>query len=140
MIEVSDLFDEYHRRVNEAWQSGGFRNHSGHQSTEYGGAYFFDVDIMLETIYFFPACALRLFEEAGNLVDPRDVRGRLVIADPAGHPLDGEAARYHSSGFDWGLNSDESVSRSIVCGDLSQRERQSVRIFIRPEGKQKSEK
>jgi hypothetical protein len=130
MIEVSDAFDEYHRLVNEAWLKGGYRNTPFHKSPQYDGLPFFDVDGLLQEIYFYCACAQRLFEQTGVLVRPEIIPAHISVTDPAGALLSGNASRYHSSAFDWGSNSDESVRNGVVCGDLTPRDRAEVRLWV----------
>lgn len=130
-IDVSDLFDAFHRVAALLWHEFG-RAAAGDEDEE--SVPFDELLDQLEVDVFLPACARRLREESGANVDPDDVAARLALFGREGQ-LAGAAGRYHSHAF-YPETLEGDVPNAVLAADLMPRRRSDVRVCLvseRPE-------
>ena len=127
-IEVTDLYDAFHQLADLVWTRFHFRRHRADEPEV--GPPFGELVDQIQVDLFFPACARRVVAETGLELDPDAVGEAIVLTDPDGRPLDGDAARYHAHGFDLGEPYEERIENLVVSADLNARERASVRLFV----------
>jgi len=125
MVDVTDLFDAFHRVAAALWREFGASLAEAGEA-EIG---FDELVDQLEVDLFLPACARRLSEVTGEYVDPDYVAPRMRLADAAGAPFAGAAGVYHSHAFHPpGLEGD--VPAAILTADLMTVPREGIRLLV----------
>lgn len=124
-IDVSDLFDAFHRVAALLWTEFG-RAAAADEDEE--SVPFDEILDQLEVDVFLPACARRLREENGASVDPDDVASQLALFGSQGQ-LPGAAGRYHSHAF-YPETLEGDVPNAVLAADLMPRLRSDVRLCL----------
>ncbi|HSJ13455.1 MAG TPA: hypothetical protein VK939_03515 [Longimicrobiales bacterium] len=123
-IDVSDLFDAFHRVAACVWREFG-RDADGDQD----GVSFDELIDQLEVDMFLPACARRARETLGIRVDPDEIGAHIALVDASGSAVSGGAGRYHSHAFH-PLDPRGEVPDDVLAGNLLPRSRREVALLL----------
>jgi hypothetical protein len=124
-IEVSDLFDSFHEVAVLIWQRFLFRGGVPSDQPHFDG-----VTRAIEVDVFFAACSRRVAEATGVTIAHENLDEFLRLHDGDGKVLEGIAAEYHTCGFDWGSPDSDTITNQVLGGDLRERSRADVRLFV----------
>lgn len=124
-VDVSDLFDGFHRLVSELWESFGRESAADEEGA---GVPFDEVVDQLEVDVFLPACARRLRERLGLEVEPEEVTRHVRLVGSDG-PIPGAPGRYHSHAFH-PESIEGDVTNAVLAADLMPRTRADVRLVL----------
>lgn len=128
MIDVTDLFDAFHRVAATLWRE--FGNELAVLEEEDGVGFDVVVD-GLEMDLFLPACARRLREATGEGVDPDEIAGRIRLVRDTGEPLAGSGGSYHSHAFHPD-SAELELPSAVLAGNLMSVPRAGIRLQLDP--------
>lgn len=129
MLDVTDIFDGFHKVVTVLWREFGGLLNAG--SAEAEGVGFDELVDQLEIDLFLPACARRLLETTGEVVDPDEIAARIRLSAASGELLPGAGGRYHSHAFHPESSRDD-VPNAVLTADLMTVRRAGVRLLVGP--------
>jgi hypothetical protein len=125
-VEVSDLFDAFHRVAAVVWLEFG---RAAAAAQDEASVPFDELMDQLEVDMFLPACARRAREVLGLEIDADDVGAHILLADASGVVPQGSAGRYHSHAFH-PLELDGPVPEEVLAGNLLTRPRRELRLLL----------
>lgn len=123
-IDVSDLFDAFHRVAECLWREFGRDAAGDEESVPYD-----ELIDQLEMDVFLPACARRAREQLGLDVDADDIGAHILLVDASGRATPGGAGRYHSHAFH-PRDLEGDVPAEILAGNLLPRTRAEVALLL----------
>jgi hypothetical protein len=125
-IDVSDLFDGFHRLAACLWQEFG---RAAAAAPDEQGISFDDLVDQLEIDVFLPACARRAREELGLQLDADDIGAHIILVDASGTAVPGGAGRYHSHAFH-PPGPEGDVPPHVLAANLLPRPRSDVTLLL----------
>lgn len=128
-LDVTDLFDGFHRVVAALWRE--FGSLLSATAAEEIGVGFDEVVDQLEVDLFLPACARQLLKMTGEVVDPDEIASRIRLGAESGEFLPGAGGQYHSHAFH-PESPEADVPNAVLTASLMAIPRADVRLLIGP--------
>lgn len=125
-VDVSDLFDAFHRVATTVWLEFG---RPAAATDDEASVPFDELMDQLEVDMFLPACARRAREALGIDIDADEIGAHILLADASGTVPPGSAGRYHSHAFH-PLDLDGPVPEDVLAGNLLTRPRRELRLLL----------